>query len=163
MIQNLPSSKKGDENEFKNGKTPISLTNESKFCVKFSEGCATWKKNSNCKATSDKEIILLAEQTLFAVKTCKKYHSDRLPVIFETWSKAAVNIEYFSEVSDVKFGTTVFSSFNFSVFVRTSEVVEYVKGLVLEGGIVEIAFSYNSCCWCCFFRRICTLNNARRK
>ena len=107
MIQNLPSSKKGDENESKNGKTPISLTNESKFCVKFSEGCATWKKNSNCKATSDKEIILLAEQTLFAVKTCKKYHSERLPIIFETWSKSALNIEYFSEEADATYGTKV--------------------------------------------------------
>ena len=107
MIQNLPSSKKGDENESKNGKTPISLTNESKFCVKFSESCATWKKDSNCKATSDKEIILLAEQTLFAVKTCKKYHSERLPIIFETWSKSALNIEYFSEEADATYGTKV--------------------------------------------------------
>jgi len=33
----------------------------------------------------------------FAVKTCGKFHSDRIPVLQSTWGRDAVHIEYFSD------------------------------------------------------------------
>lgn len=33
----------------------------------------------------------------FAVKTCSKFHSDRIPVLQSTWGRDAVHIEYFSD------------------------------------------------------------------
>lgn len=50
-------------------------------------------------------MLELARKTLFGVKTCEKFHSERLPVIFETWGKAALNIQYFSELADPDYGT----------------------------------------------------------
>ena len=105
VIFSLPL-KVADENNPKTPEPHVALTHESKFCVTFSEDCATWKKDVNCKATAD-EVNLLAEQTFFAVKTCKKYHSKRLPIIFDTWSKSALNIEYFSELAESKYLTKV--------------------------------------------------------
>lgn len=33
----------------------------------------------------------------FAVKTCNKYHKERIPVIKKTWGKHAINIGYYSD------------------------------------------------------------------
>lgn len=33
----------------------------------------------------------------FAVKTCSKFHTDRVPVLQSTWGRDAVHIEYFSD------------------------------------------------------------------
>lgn len=35
---------------------------------------------------------------MFAVKTCKKFHNERLPVILNTWSKYVQHIRFFSDV-----------------------------------------------------------------
>ncbi|XP_023312771.1 beta-1,3-glucosyltransferase-like, partial [Anoplophora glabripennis] len=36
----------------------------------------------------------------FAVKTCDKYHKDRIPVVKDTWAKQAKHIHFFSNVKD---------------------------------------------------------------
>ena len=100
VINTLPVKNSKDE------KSSVILNHEDAFCVKQSKDCATWKVDVNCQTTQE-EVYKLAEETLFAVKTCKKYHSERLPIIMETWSKAALNIEYFSEEVEEKFGTKV--------------------------------------------------------
>ena len=105
MINSFPI-KTSSENESKEEKSQVVLNHDDKFCVKPSEGCATWKADVSCNPTQE-EVNALAERTLFAVKTCKKYHSERLPIILETWSKAAINIEYFSEEVEEKYGTKV--------------------------------------------------------
>ena len=46
-------------------------------------------------------------RTLFAVKTNKDNHKDRLPIVKQTWAPATKNIIYVSEVVDPEFGTTV--------------------------------------------------------
>lgn len=33
----------------------------------------------------------------FAVKTCSKYHTDRVPVLQSTWGRDALHIEFFSD------------------------------------------------------------------
>ena len=105
MINSFPI-KTSAENESKEEKSQVVLNHDDKFCVKPSEGCSTWKADVSCNPTQE-EVNALAERTLFAVKTCKKYHSERLPIILETWSKAAINIEYFSEEVEEKYGTKV--------------------------------------------------------
>ena len=89
----------------------VTLINDHRFCVKFSDGCASWKRDVDCRTTSE-DVITLSEQTFFAVKTCKKYHSERLPIIFQTWAKAAVNIDYFSEVAEAEYLTKVLPEVN---------------------------------------------------
>ena len=77
VIKNLPIKIK-DENHPEIKEPPVTMTNDPRFCVKKGEGtqnCATWLKHENCKATLD-EVKIMAEHTLFAVKTCKKYHSE---------------------------------------------------------------------------------------
>jgi UDP-glucose:O-linked fucose beta-1,3-glucosyltransferase len=33
----------------------------------------------------------------FAVKTCSKYHKDRIPVVKHTWAKYTLHIGFYSE------------------------------------------------------------------
>lgn len=39
------------------------------------------------------------ENILFAVKTCSKFHSERVPVIKSTWSRDAKHIRFYSDVT----------------------------------------------------------------
>ena len=84
--------------------SPIRLINDSRFCVKFVQGCATWITLPSCQS-EQKNAISLAEKVLFAVKTCRKFHDTRLPIISQTWAKAALNIEYFSEHAEREYET----------------------------------------------------------
>lgn len=38
------------------------------------------------------------DKVLFAVKTCKKYHKERLPVILQTWARFTFHLRLFSDV-----------------------------------------------------------------
>ncbi|KAJ4439586.1 hypothetical protein ANN_07713, partial [Periplaneta americana] len=40
------------------------------------------------------------ESMYFGVKTCSKYHQDRIPIVKNTWAKYAVHIGFFSEEED---------------------------------------------------------------
>ncbi|XP_056417846.1 beta-1,3-glucosyltransferase isoform X2 [Hyla sarda] len=40
------------------------------------------------------------EDIFVAVKTCKKFHKDRIPVVKQTWEKNAVHLEYYSDYAD---------------------------------------------------------------
>ncbi|CAH1232352.1 B3GLCT [Branchiostoma lanceolatum] len=40
------------------------------------------------------------EAVFFAVKTCEKYHKDRVPVVKKTWGKQARHITYYSDKED---------------------------------------------------------------
>merc|ERR1719412_1940670 len=81
------------------------LVHEPLLCLKYDQNCAIYPKSNvdNCDATEE-SVLKLAKQTLFAVKTCQKYHEERLPVIKDTWGQAAPNVMYFSEVTDSRFG-----------------------------------------------------------
>uniref|UniRef100_A0A3Q3BK49 Beta 3-glucosyltransferase a n=1 Tax=Haplochromis burtoni TaxID=8153 RepID=A0A3Q3BK49_HAPBU len=58
--------------------------------------CATTvsKKPPLCGEPVNKEDIFVA------VKTCKKFHSERVPVIKKTWEKDALFLEYYSDHAD---------------------------------------------------------------
>lgn len=40
------------------------------------------------------------DKVLFAVKTCKKYHKERLPIILRTWAQFTIHLRIFSDVRD---------------------------------------------------------------
>nr|XP_036232400.1 beta-1,3-glucosyltransferase isoform X2 [Bactrocera oleae] len=42
----------------------------------------------------------------FAVKTCKRFHFDRIPIIKATWAPMASHIRYYSDVADSQIPTT---------------------------------------------------------
>lgn len=46
------------------------------------------------------------DSVYFAVKTCSKFHADRVPVLQSTWGRDAVHIEYFSDRIDNAIPTT---------------------------------------------------------
>ena len=85
-----------------------SLKHDKRFCIdqKDNANCAIHPRNTDCQATDD-EVLELAKKTLFAVKTCEKFHKNRLPTIRGTWAPAALNVKYFSETEDSKFETIV--------------------------------------------------------
>ena len=116
---------------------PKSLAHDPRFCIKYEDGCATWISDNNfIKPT--KEIFSLAEKVLFAVKTCKKYHKERLPVIFQTWGKAALNVEYFSDVAEARYRTKVlpevYRNTEIGHCLKTEAILKYFnKNMVVKG------------------------------
>ena len=68
---------------------------------------------------------------MFAVKTCKKYHKERLSIVHETWGKSALNIKYFSEASSKKYNTTVLpevhKNTNEGHCLKTYAILKYFK------------------------------------
>ena len=45
-------------------------------------------------------IFTVQQETLFAVKTCSKFHDDRLPVLKATWAEVTSDIVYVSDKED---------------------------------------------------------------
>jgi Fringe-like len=60
------------------------LIHEDSFCFKKGSMCATFLnlQNITTTLTTMKKIL---DETLFAVKTCKKFHSTRINIIKDTW------------------------------------------------------------------------------
>lgn len=76
----------------------VSLTDVDYLCgyTAKSTKCATRKtlKAPDCvSAVSDLDVF-------FAVKTCQKFHKDRVSVLKKTWGKDAERIQFFSDVDD---------------------------------------------------------------
>ncbi|XP_058800097.1 beta-1,3-glucosyltransferase isoform X2 [Phymastichus coffea] len=72
------------------------LTHVPEFCVVSNDNCATYPKPFYpCAKLSP------YQNAYVAVKTCAKYHNDRLPIIRNTWAKYAQNIGYFTDCLDV--------------------------------------------------------------
>ncbi|XP_068123138.1 beta-1,3-glucosyltransferase isoform X3 [Hyperolius riggenbachi] len=77
------------------------LTSVPEFCTESpsstsATGCATSFSNSLplCGKPVKKEDLFVA------VKTCKKFHKDRIPVVKQTWEKTAMHLEYYSDYAD---------------------------------------------------------------
>ncbi|KAG8225267.1 hypothetical protein J437_LFUL006500, partial [Ladona fulva] len=79
----------------------VRLTHSEAFCLTSpqdkaaNKSCVTWPLPF--KACGD---VKSPESVYFAVKTCSKFHHDRIPVIKSTWGKYAAHINYFSDVED---------------------------------------------------------------
>ncbi|CAK9820506.1 B3glct [Anthophora plagiata] len=73
----------------------VQLTHVSELCVISSSNCATYPRFFHPCGSS-----VTPENVYFAVKTCAKYHVERIPIIKNTWAKYATNIGYFSDAVD---------------------------------------------------------------
>ena len=76
----------------------FNLTNVDEFCTNQNlqnSKCATTvnKILPDCGAVSDDDIFI-------GVKTCEKFHKDRMPFILKTIGKDASNIIYYSDKGD---------------------------------------------------------------
>jgi len=78
------------------------------LCPNFNSSCALFLRNTNCQI-DPKISVQILQQTLFAVKTCKKFHKNRLPIIRDTWGAKVPNIIYASDSNDEEFETIVFT------------------------------------------------------
>lgn len=72
----------------------VRLTHVSEICIVSSSDCATYPRFFHPCATS-----VSPENVYFAVKTCAKYHVERIPTIKNTWAKYATNVGYFSDAA----------------------------------------------------------------
>uniref|UniRef100_A0A1B6DR61 Fringe-like glycosyltransferase domain-containing protein n=1 Tax=Clastoptera arizonana TaxID=38151 RepID=A0A1B6DR61_9HEMI len=74
----------------------------SSFCLQNKPECASYPLPFQpCGELVPKDDIY------FAVKTCLKFHKDRIPVVKDTWGENAKHIEYFSDYKDENIPTTV--------------------------------------------------------
>ncbi|XP_034189037.1 beta-1,3-glucosyltransferase [Osmia lignaria lignaria] len=73
----------------------VRLTHVSEICIVSSSDCATYPRFFHACGSS-----VLSENVYFAVKTCAKYHVERIPVIRKTWAEYTTNIGYYSDVAD---------------------------------------------------------------
>ncbi|TNN54729.1 Beta-1,3-glucosyltransferase [Liparis tanakae] len=77
------------------------LTAVPEFCTDTRDDCATTFTSylPNCgNPVSRTEVFV-------AVKTCQRFHSERVPVVKATWEKDAEFIEYYSDVTDASIPT----------------------------------------------------------
>ncbi|XP_020778644.1 beta-1,3-glucosyltransferase [Boleophthalmus pectinirostris] len=77
------------------GKGP-KLTPVPEFCREAKDHCVTTFTSylPNCAPPVSKKDIFVA------VKTCQKFHSERVPVVKKTWERDAELLEFYSDVSD---------------------------------------------------------------
>lgn len=81
------------------GKGP-ELTHLDAICAKPGPHCAT-KPSVFVPCGSPVQ----SKDIYFAVKTCSKFHNERLPIVKSTWGKHASRINFFSDVEDPKVGS----------------------------------------------------------
>ncbi|XP_026183308.1 beta-1,3-glucosyltransferase isoform X3 [Mastacembelus armatus] len=77
------------------------LTAVPEFCTEPRQNCATTFTTylPNCGDPVSKNDLFVA------VKTCQKFHSERVPVVKATWEKDAGFLEYYSDVTDASIPT----------------------------------------------------------
>ncbi|KAM3601373.1 uncharacterized protein V6R79_011676 [Siganus canaliculatus] len=85
---------------WENGNGP-KLTPVPEFCTEMRDNCATSFTTylPSCGDPVAKEDVFVA------VKTCQKFHDERVPVVKTTWGKDAGILEFYSDVSDASVPT----------------------------------------------------------
>nr|XP_022912660.1 beta-1,3-glucosyltransferase [Onthophagus taurus] len=73
----------------------VAMRHDQRFCIENSENCATYPiPFTTCDDPVPNKSIY------FAVKTCLKFHGDRVPAIKNTWGKHATLVRFFSDAED---------------------------------------------------------------
>ncbi|CAH1957714.1 unnamed protein product [Acanthoscelides obtectus] len=78
----------------------VPLKDEPTFCVQKNILCATFATEYQCC-----DIPMPKHSVYYAVKTCGKYHEDRVKVINETWRPHVAKIDFFSDTKDYNIPT----------------------------------------------------------
>lgn len=84
---------------WENGKGP-ELTHASQLCLRNHPQCASYPLEFHACGNP-----VAKESMYFAVKTCSKYHKDRIPVVKHTWAKYVLHIGFYSESKDASIPT----------------------------------------------------------
>ncbi|KAI8119432.1 hypothetical protein FF38_06836 [Lucilia cuprina] len=70
------------------------------------EKCAMYGEQTTNAALSITCLPVKREEIYFAVKTCSKYHHERLTIIQNTWAQYVKHVKYFSDLQDDTIPTT---------------------------------------------------------
>jgi len=89
----------------------VELKHVDEICAKKSSKVkclSSYKQETAClKSSQGKEMRQVLDGTLVAVKTCSKFHKDRVEVVRRTWGARVPHIEYISDVEDLDIPTKV--------------------------------------------------------
>ncbi|XP_051766598.1 beta-1,3-glucosyltransferase isoform X2 [Ctenopharyngodon idella] len=82
------------------GKGPA-LTAVKEFCSELHNSSS----KGDCATTVNTYVSscgnpVLKEDIFVAVKTCQRFHGDRVPLVKQTWEKDAASLEYYSDITD---------------------------------------------------------------
>lgn len=76
----------------------INLTHASYLCKQnTSMNCAIFPNHEYQHSSVDNSISL--NKILIAVKTCRKYHDTRIPLVMETWGRYVSRLRFFSDIA----------------------------------------------------------------
>uniref|UniRef100_A0A182IPQ1 Fringe-like glycosyltransferase domain-containing protein n=1 Tax=Anopheles atroparvus TaxID=41427 RepID=A0A182IPQ1_ANOAO len=113
------------------------------FCAKAHPGCAVTAAAPTAASAGDDrnrggsptidafgstKTPTDVDQIMFAVKTCHKYHQDRIPALKHTWTRHVQHLRYFSDVADPSIPTVVTSVPNSSAghCAKTLEILQLI-------------------------------------
>lgn len=89
----------------------VSLTHIDEICAKKTpnQKCFTFsQQETSClKSSQTAEMRAVLGRSLVAVKTCSKFHSDRVGVVQETWGPLVPSLEYVSDQEEPTIPTLV--------------------------------------------------------
>ena len=89
----------------------MELKNVDEICAKKSKkfSCFTsFKQETSClKSSQAAEMKAVLGRSLVAVKTCSKFHKDRLAAVKATWASRVPHLEYISDAEDEDHPTKV--------------------------------------------------------
>ena len=89
----------------------VGLKNVDEICAKKSKelNCITsFKQETSClKSSQAAEMKAVLGRSLVAVKTCSKFHKDRLAAVKATWASRVPHLEYISDAEDEDHPTKV--------------------------------------------------------
>ena len=87
----------------------VALENIPQICTQKATGCITFSRNDySCLKRSDTEgMTKVLSKTLVAVKTCTKFHGDRLAAVMKTWGALVPHLVLVSDTVDTELGTMV--------------------------------------------------------
>ncbi|XP_055642143.1 beta-1,3-glucosyltransferase [Toxorhynchites rutilus septentrionalis] len=119
------------------------LTPVSYLCARPGEGCAihatpvTGLETCICHSPVD-TTAPSTEQILFAVKTCEKFHSERVPVLQKTWAKYVRHLRLYSDTSDSRIPTIATTIPNTSIghCAKTLEILHLINEEILENPLL---------------------------
>ena len=87
----------------------VALENIAQICTQKASGCVTYSRNDySCIRRSDTAGLQdILSSTLVAVKTCSKFHKDRVKAVKQTWAPLVENLLLVSDKEDEELGTKV--------------------------------------------------------
>ena len=87
----------------------VKLQNIAEICSKKAPGCLTYARSeySCIKGRDRASLERILEDSLVAVKTCTKYHKERLGPVMATWGGLFPRLELISDSEDPEYKTRV--------------------------------------------------------